>query len=179
MTQNEPQLCESSSKPANEQLLNERRERRRKAWREYKQRRRAQCARGTCLTCFQRPALSGTTRCEWCLAASSEWALPKLCHSRAAHAQMLLLSRRVDSVCACTGRSLFALRKIGQTLEVDRIDSTKGYVEGNMQLLTAYLNQAKGTAKNVPRWAINSILRRLDKVVNDRFSKVPGEIRKA
>jgi hypothetical protein len=69
-----------------------------------------------------------------------------------------------------------ALRKVGERLTVDRIDSSLGYVEGNMRLLAGDLNSAKGTRKEVPWSAINRLLYRLDKTVHDCHSDIHGAI---
>jgi hypothetical protein len=82
------------------------------------------------------------------------------------------------SQCAVLGRSLLALRKVGQRLTVDRIDSTIGYVQGNMQLLAADLNSAKGEDDDVPQHCINIILEKLERVFNDKLSKFPGATRR-
>jgi hypothetical protein len=83
---------------------------------------------------------------------------------------MVALSHAETSRCATTGRSLLGLRKIGQKLTVDRIDSSLGYVEGNMQLLAEDLNSAKGNRFEVPQRAINWLLDRLERTVYDRLS---------
>lgn len=92
---------------------------------------------------------------------------------------MLEAANDPRSVCAVLGRSLFALRKVGQKLTVDRIDSTKGYVDGNMQLLASDLNSAKGVSMEVPWRSVHLILRRLERVVDDRLSRVPGATHRA
>jgi hypothetical protein len=89
---------------------------------------------------------------------------------------MIHLSKDPHSVCAVTGRSLFALRKVGEKLSIDRIDPQKGYIDGNMQLLTMSLNSAKGMGDHVPQVAINRLLRKLTRVVDDNFSNNSGAI---
>jgi hypothetical protein len=74
------------------------------------------------------------------------------------------------SVCAVLGFSLLTLHKVGEELHVDRIDAHLGYVEGNMQLLCGSLNIAKGAESKVPRRAINRVLRKLERVTEDRWS---------
>ncbi len=102
--------------------------------------------------------------------------MPHLTHDTKEHARMVALSHAETSQCAITGRSLLALRKIGRRLEVDRIDSTRGYVEGNMQLLADDLNSAKGARDEVPQRAINWLLDRLEHTVNDSLSAIPGAV---
>jgi hypothetical protein len=80
----------------------------------------------------------------------------------------------LHSICAVTGRSLLSLMKCGQRLTVDRLDSTKGYVEGNMQLIAGDLNSSKGIRDEVPQHAIHILLSKLNRVKDDRFSIVPG-----
>jgi hypothetical protein len=72
--------------------------------------------------------------------------------------------------CCVSGYSLLALRKIGEFLTVDRIDSSKGYVHGNMQLMAGSLNSSKGQARRVPQSAVNGLIRKMRRVANDRFS---------
>jgi hypothetical protein len=92
--------------------------------------------------------------------------------------QMLQQSHDWHERCVVTGRSLFALKKVGDKLSIDRIDPKKGYVVGNMQLLALSLNIAKGTKPMVPQAAINRLLRKLTRVVEDNFSSHNGAIQK-
>jgi hypothetical protein len=93
-------------------------------------------------------------------------------HNLSAHFIMVDLSWVPTERCSVTGRSLFALRKIGRRLTVDRIDSMLGYVEGNMQLLTDDLNSAKGNRHSVPWDAINRLIHKLDGTVHDCHSQL-------
>jgi len=97
-----------------------------------------------------------------------------LSHEHAAFSRMLYLSRMPMSCCAVTGRTLFTLRKVGDQLSVDRIDSTLGYVAGNMRLLALSLNVAKGAGDRVPQEAINKLLWRLDRVKDAAKDKTTG-----
>lgn len=63
---------------------------------------------------------------------------------------------------------------MGEQLSVDRIDSNKGYVRENMQLIALSLNSAKRHYKEVPTWAVNKLLRKLERCVEDRFSDPAG-----
>lgn len=99
---------------------------------------------------------------------------PHLAHDLNAHTHMLAQAVVPTSRCSLLGRSLLALRKIGQTLTVDRIDPTLGYIEGNMQLLARDLNSAKGAGMVVPQSIVHRLLWKLERVVNDKHSNVPG-----
>jgi hypothetical protein len=81
-----------------------------------------------------------------------------------------------ESCCVITGRSLLCLRKVGEKLSIDRIDSTMGYVPGNTQLMAESLNRAKGRQDSVPRYALNRLLRRLARVVEDKLSNSEGAV---
>lgn len=72
--------------------------------------------------------------------------------------------------CSASGYSVIALRKVGDQLTVDRIDSSKGYVRGNMQLLAASLNSAKGQQPRVPVGAIRALERKMRRCANDKLS---------
>ena len=83
---------------------------------------------------------------------------------------------RPESTCSVTGRSLLALRKIGEKLTIDRIDSALGYVPGNTQLMAGTLNSAKGCRAAVPRRAINRLLHRLSRVIEDKLGSKDGAV---
>lgn len=72
--------------------------------------------------------------------------------------------------CEITGLSKHQLRKMGEQLSVDRINSFLGYVPGNCQIIAESLNQAKGRASNVPQSAINRLLRRAARVKPGRHT---------
>lgn len=102
--------------------------------------------------------------CLSCLAVILERRLPLLAHDPAMHAGYLALARLDDSRCAVSGYSLADLRGcLGHpmALQVDRIDSRRGYVSGNMQLLCSYLNRMKGRALNVPADALSELRERM------------------
>lgn len=73
-----------------------------------------------------------------------------------------------------TGISLVGLMKIGSSLTVDRIDPSKGYTFGNMRLIAAELNSAKGNQKEVPKRAIRRLLERWERVRWDELSAPAG-----
>lgn len=75
------------------------------------------------------------------------------------------------------GGALLALRKIGERLTVDRINPRRGYVPGNVQLLAESINEEKNTHRRAPQRAINSLLRRLQHVTEDRLSNREGAYR--
>lgn len=101
---------------------------------------------------------------------------PELRHDTEAHAEMIELSKNPTSTCCILGFSLLALKKVGEELSVDRPDPAKGYVEGNMVLMTASLNTAKGPRQEVPKRSINRVLRKLYRVRGDRWSKTDAEV---
>ncbi len=68
--------------------------------------------------------------------------------------KMFLAAKDPRSRCAATGIAQFTLVKVGEPLEVDRIDPTKGYVRGNMQLLARSINNEKGVREAPPEWVI-------------------------
>lgn len=133
---------------------------------------------GRCYRCGSRDSLPMTRHCARCYAYFRERSLPHLEHNLEAHMKVVLLTRNPTSVCLISGRSLLALRKVGLTLTVDRLNSQLGYVEGNMQLLASDLNSAKGAETHVPQSAIHRLISRLDQTKNDRFSLVPGATRR-
>jgi len=129
---------------------------------------------GLCTRCGSRDSLPLTRHCGRCLAYLTERSHPHLEHDLEAHAKMLELSRRSESLCTVTGRSGLSLMKVGEKLSVDRIDSSLGYVEGNMQLMALSLNSAKGAGPRVPQSAVHMLLRKLERVKDDCLSLVPG-----
>lgn len=80
------------------------------------------------------------------------------------------------SCCSATGRSLLALRKVGEVLSVDCINSRRGYVPGNVQLIALSLNTAKQHERRVPQHALNALLRKLEHVAEDRLSFETGAV---
>jgi len=99
---------------------------------------------------------------------------PDQTHDRDFLAKMLLACHNPASCCSATGRSLHALRKIGDKLSVDRINPRRGYVPGNVQLLALSINEEKQVHRRPPQSAINSVLRRLLHVTDDRLSPPTG-----
>ena len=108
--------------------------------------------------------------CTRCRALKAEAKHPKLVHDTLEHMRYIRAKDNPRSRCAASGYSLIALRKIGEKLTVDRIDSTKGYVRGNMQLLAASLNSAKGRLDRVPMSAMRSIERKMRRCAHDKLS---------
>lgn len=121
--------------------------------------RRRVAEQGRCSTCG-RARLNGLKRCAFCLAAALERPLrPQYRHERAEHAWMLILSHAPESRCAASGLTAADLAAIGDQLTVDRIDSDRGYVRGNMQLLSRRLNRMKSRDRHVQPWEIKRLLR--------------------
>lgn len=83
------------------------------------------------------------------------------------------------SCCSATGRSLLALRKIGEKLSVDRINPQRGYVPGNVQLLAMSLNEEKNNQRRAPRRKVNELLRRLQHVTEDILSSRKGAVQES
>ena len=129
---------------------------------------------GVCYRCGKREVLPLTKHCARCMAYFRERGLPHLEHNLEAHAAFIVMSCRPQSQCKVTGRSLRALWKVGQRLSVDRIQSTLGYMPGNMQLIALDLNSAKGAGAYVPQQAIHRLLAKLAQTKDDRLSEVPG-----
>jgi len=129
---------------------------------------------GLCYRCGARDSLPQTRHCARCMSYLRERTLPHLEHDLEAHALLMTLSCDPQARCQVTGRSLLALRKVGQRLSVDRQDSTRGYVDGNMQLMALDLNSAKGAGQSVPQRAVHLLLTKLAQVKDDRLSLVPG-----
>lgn len=77
------------------------------------------------------------------------------------------------SRCAITGLSTIALGKIGTQLSVDRVDNTKGYIKGNVRLIAACLNSAKGSRRDVPPVAVKRLMERHERVRHDELSANP------
>jgi hypothetical protein len=83
------------------------------------------------------------------------------------------MTRRPSTRCAVTGISLKTLRKIGDSLSIDRIDSNRGYVEGNMQIIALSLNIAKKKAGRVPPYAIKRLMRAIERVAVSKLDAAP------
>ncbi len=81
------------------------------------------------------------------------------------------------SLCAVLMRPLHTLRKVGETLSVDRIDPALGYTKANTRLLASTLNEAKGDNPTIPQRAINKLLRKLSAVCSDIHSDERGAVR--
>lgn len=115
----------------------------------------------------------GKKACVRCYAIKRERDLPTLQHDLDYHVEMLLARHDPRSVCVQTGLSAHTLQKCGYSLSVDRIDSTRGYVRGNCQLMAKPLNTAKGPRDTVPQSAINRVMRRVERRVNSRHDRTP------
>jgi hypothetical protein len=133
---------------------------------ESKHRKRAR--EGRCKWCY-RP-VRGRAFCYTCTAKKRESDFPHLQHDTREHARMLRARHHKYSRCAASGISLLTLEKMGDMLSVDRINPRKGYVRGNMQLLSKVLNSTKGSLDKVPRAAIRKLRRRLVRFANDRLT---------
>lgn len=110
--------------------------------------------------------------CTRCRALKAERKHPDLVHHTEEHMRYIRAKDNPKARCRISGYSVLALRKVGEMLTVDRIDSTKGYIRGNMQLMAASLNSAKGQSRTVPGAAIQRLIRRMRRVAHDRFSAV-------
>ena len=137
------------------------------------QRWRTSKAKGRCTRCPNQ-ALRGLQVCAACRTRLRINRYPGVEFDEQAYQVMRQAANEWASQCSVIGRSLFALHKVNERLSIDRIDPTLGYTQGNMRLIAMSLNTAKGTRRDVPQWAINRLLRRLDRVVNDRLSKPPA-----
>lgn len=122
----------------------------------------------SCREC-RRAALS-KTKCAVCLARRRELKLPTLKHDRNAHAKMLILAKHHRSRCARTGLTLHILMRMGHWLEVDRIDSGRGYTTDNMQLLASELNKVKGAIDIIPISAVKWLMSRIDRMAYEPYS---------
>lgn len=132
-----------------------------------------------CSRCYSRPPMGKGSICEFCHAYSRERKMPHIPHDPAMHAKMIRMTTLPESRCAVTGLSNHELRKVGDQLSVDRIDSAVGYVQGNMRLLTMSLNRAKGVQDAVPEGAIQRLLRRLERVRASRLTSSRGRSTRA
>lgn len=74
------------------------------------------------------------------------------------------------STCAISGYSNLTLAKLGEHLEVDRIDPKRGYVKGNCQCIASSLNMFKGTRKEVPKYAIKLLRKKVSRLADDKLS---------
>ena len=108
--------------------------------------------------------------CTRCRALKAEQKHPFLIHDTESHMRYIRAKDNPKARCSASGYSVIALRKVGDQLTVDRIDSSKGYVRGNMQLLAASLNSAKGQQPRVPVGAIRALERKMRRCANDKLS---------
>lgn len=98
-----------------------------------------------CSRCWSGPPLAGLSRCAWCRAKDAErkpW-VRRLAHDTGEHALAIEAAHSGGGVCALSGLDAGALHEYGIRLEVDRIDSRRGYVRGNLQVIASRLNRAK------------------------------------
>ena len=110
--------------------------------------------------------------CAECRAIKRVRQVPEQDHSVSFLAIMLSASHSPESCCSATGRSLHALRKVGERLSVDRINPERGYVPGNVQLIAMCLNEEKRTYRRVPQAAVNALLRKLERVTDDDLTSI-------
>jgi hypothetical protein len=118
-------------------------------------------------------AVAPTRHCGRCLAARREAKLPHLKHDLKHHAMMMVMAKQPTSRCAVMGKSLLTLTKIGETLTVDRIDSSRGYMPDNVRLLSSSLNSAKRDYARIPTQSIKRLERKLQRVVEGLLDKEP------
>lgn len=70
--------------------------------------------------------------------------------------------------CALTGVDLEHTQRNPNTLSLDRIDSSKGYVRGNIQLITTICNRSKGDM------SLNQFISMCQQVISTRTANVYG-----
>lgn len=106
--------------------------------------------------------MPGASRCAWCRAKDRErkpW-VRHMRHETGEHALVIETAHGEHARCALSGASAGELAAIGERLEVDRIDSRRGYVRGNMQVIAARLNRAKQThGDDLPRHVVDDLVR--------------------
>lgn len=101
-------------------------------------------------------------RCPICLAEDAEKKHPEKEHDTELHAEYLVRARASRARCEATDLSLDDLVRAGMSLQVDRIDPARGYVDGNMQIVASYLNALKGRERSWPWWAIDEVRSRVE-----------------
>jgi len=131
-------------------------ERQRELWRKQRAAYRAKHT-DRCFRCAK-VALPGTRSCAFCLARSIERHKPGVEHDTHHHAAMLMLARDPSARCAASGLTRDQLAAVGEWLEVDRIDSYRGYVRGNCQLLARCLNRSKWREDAPAEWAVEELV---------------------
>lgn len=75
--------------------------------------------------------------------------------------------------CEITGLSLHDLRKVRDSLSLDRIDNDLGYIQGNIRIIATSLNAARGDNTDVPPRAISKLTKRLSRIIESRLSRAP------
>lgn len=131
-----------------------------------------------CARCVLRPPIEQTKHCGYCRAENRVRQLPGMRHNVVHLAGMYVAAHDPLSTCVILKRPLHTLRKVGETLSVDRIDPTLGYTKANTRLLASSLNEAKGDDPTIPQRAINKLLRKLATVCEDRQSDERGATRR-
>lgn len=95
-------------------------------------------------------------------------------HDTEAHAHLIKLSKDPRSRCEVSGYSRLALAKVGEELQVDRVNPRIGYVVGNIRLLAGSLNRAKGVGKEVPRGAVLKLRWKVQRIRRDKWTREVG-----
>ena len=115
--------------------------------------------------------MDGLRKCGRCFALRRMEQLPHLKHHFGWYLRALIKTHDVRSTCAVSGYSLLALRKVGDRLSVDRINPRLGYVHGNVRVIALSLNVAKGVGVGVPERAVQRLVRRMERVKGDKWSR--------
>ena len=129
---------------------------------------------GKCHECGSREPIEGLKLCAACRSRKIIRREHRQTHNASFLELMLRACYDPASCCSSTGRSLLALRKVGERLSVDRINPNRGYVPGNVQLLAMSLNAEKNSQRQVPRRALDALLRKLEHVTEDILSSPEG-----
>ena len=119
-----------------------------------------------CRRCSRKPVLAGIRSCAWCLALDLEKSHRGMRHDTAAHAYALAVARMPSTTCEASGYTSADLAAAGLSLQVDRINPRRGYVLGNMQFLTSYLNRMKGRERSFPEWCLDELRERMERAHN-------------
>jgi len=68
-----------------------------------------------------------------------------------------------DKKCYFTGRDITFCKDINKTASIDRIDSSKGYIDGNIQIVHKHINILKGSRSNSEFISLCKIVNYYDK----------------
>lgn len=114
-----------------------------------------------CGRCSSSEILPGRLRCARCKALDAErkpW-VAHLRHDTDDHAAFIREAHDDLTRCALSGLTLEELRGAGYSLQVDRIDSRRGYVRGNLQVIACRLNRQKQAfGDRLPEWCARDLV---------------------